>query len=85
MAELMRGQTAILIEDDFSIRLAMTQTLELADFRVAAYESAELALPAVQAGEAAMVITDVRLPGMSGLTLLAQLMRSDPEIGRAHV
>lgn len=37
MADFLRAQTVILIEDDFSIRLAMTQTLELADFRVAAY------------------------------------------------
>lgn len=80
MADFLRAQTVILIEDDFSIRLAMTQTLELADFRVAAYESAELALPAIQAGDVAMVITDVRLPGMSGLTLLAQLTRSDPDL-----
>jgi FixJ family two-component response regulator len=77
MADFLRAQTVILIEDDFSIRLAMTQTLELADFRVAAYESAGwLYRPfrrVMQYGDYRL-----RLPGMSGLTLLAQLTRSDP-------
>jgi two-component system C4-dicarboxylate transport response regulator DctD len=71
---------AILIEDEQAVRLATAQTLELGGFRVHACSSAEQAQPWLQPGFAGVVVTDVRLPGQSGLDLLAQIVAFDPDL-----
>ncbi|MFZ6646432.1 sigma-54-dependent transcriptional regulator [Undibacterium sp. TJN25] len=71
---------AILIEDEQAVRLATAQTLELAGFSVHACASAEQAQHYLNAGFAGIVVTDVRLPGMSGLDVLAQVMAADADL-----
>ena len=71
---------AILIEDDAALRLATTQTLELAGFGVRAFASAEAAQGALRADFGGVIVTDVRLPGRSGLELLDQLTALDAEL-----
>ena len=71
---------AILIEDEQSVRHATAQTLELGGFSVIACADAEQALPHLHAGFAGIVVTDVRLPGRSGLELLAQVTALDPDL-----
>jgi len=71
---------AILIEDEQAVRLATAQTLELGGFLVHACSSAEQAQPWLQPGFAGVVVTDVRLPGQSGLDLLAQIVALDPDL-----
>jgi two-component system C4-dicarboxylate transport response regulator DctD len=71
---------AILVEDEHSVRLATMQTLELDGFRVQAFEDAEQALSAIRPGFPGVVITDVRLPGRSGLDLLAGLTGAEPDL-----
>ena len=71
---------AILIEDEAALRLATTQSLELGGFTVSACASAEEALPLIGADVDGVVVSDVRLPGMSGLDLLAALSAIDAEL-----
>jgi two-component system C4-dicarboxylate transport response regulator DctD len=71
---------AILIEDEAALRLATAQTLELGGFTVQACASAEEALPLLRADFPGVVVTDVRLPGRSGLELLAQVTTLDAEL-----
>ncbi len=71
---------AILIEDEAALRLATTQTLELGGFRVQACASAEEAQALLRADFAGVVVSDVRLPGKSGLDLLAQVTALDAEL-----
>ncbi|MCU6432361.1 sigma-54 dependent transcriptional regulator [Undibacterium sp. Jales W-56] len=71
---------ALLIEDEQAVRLATAQTLELGGFRVYAYASAEAAQAALHKGFAGIVVSDVRLPGQSGLELLAQVLALDPDL-----
>ncbi|QGZ39427.1 two-component system C4-dicarboxylate transport response regulator DctD [Pseudoduganella flava] len=71
---------AILIEDEATLRLATTQTLELGGYAVQACASAEEALALLRADFAGVVVTDVRLPGRSGLDLLAQVTALDAEL-----
>ena len=71
---------AILIEDEAALRLATAQTLELGGFAVQACASAEEALPLLRADFPGVVVTDVRLPGRSGLELLAQVTALDAEL-----
>ena len=82
---------ALLIEDEVAVRLATAQTLELAGFTVHACASAEAAQPWLTPDFAGVVVTDVRLPGHSGLELLAQVVALDADLpvivmtGHGHV
>jgi two-component system C4-dicarboxylate transport response regulator DctD len=71
---------AILVEDEATLRLATAQTLELGGFSVQACASAEEALATLRADFAGVIVTDVRLPGRSGLELLAQVVALDAEL-----
>jgi two-component system C4-dicarboxylate transport response regulator DctD len=71
---------AILVEDEATLRMATAQTLELGGFTVQACASAEEALSLLRADFGGVIVTDVRLPGQSGLDLLAQLVALDAEL-----
>jgi len=70
----------LLVEDEQAVRMASAQTLELGGFEVRACESAEQARSWLHAGFGGVVVTDVRLPGQSGLALLAEAVACDPEL-----
>ena len=70
----------LLIEDEASVRLATSQALTLAGIAVEAHATAEDALPAIGTGFEGVVLTDVRLPGMSGMALLEEVGRRDREL-----
>jgi two-component system C4-dicarboxylate transport response regulator DctD len=82
---------ALVIEDEDAVRQATVQTLELGGFEVRACASAEQATPWLQADFSGVVVTDVRLPGRSGLEVLAQVMALDADMpvilmtGHGHV
>ncbi len=82
---------AIVIEDEECVRLATVQTLELGGFTVYACASAEAAWPWLDEAFGGIVVTDVRLPGSSGLDLLARVMTIDADLpvivmtGHGHV
>jgi two-component system C4-dicarboxylate transport response regulator DctD len=68
---------ALLVVDEAALRLATSHTLELGGFAVQAYASAEEALPMLHPAFTGVVITDLRLPGLSGLDLLTRLAALD--------
>jgi two-component system C4-dicarboxylate transport response regulator DctD len=82
---------AIVIEDEECVRLATVQTLELGGFSVHACASAEAAWPLLDDAFGGIIVTDVRLPGSSGLDLLARVMTIDADLpvivmtGHGHV
>ncbi|MGD8912061.1 MAG: response regulator, partial [Candidatus Thiodiazotropha sp.] len=65
------------IDDEIDLRLANEQTLELAGFQVQVFEKAEEALQLIDEQTSGIVISDIRLPGIDGLTLLQRLQRMD--------
>ena len=67
------SQTVLLVEDDDSMRASLDRLLGLAGLAHHAYASAETMLADDVEAEAACVVTDLKLPGMSGLGLLAEL------------
>ncbi|NRR32329.1 sigma-54-dependent Fis family transcriptional regulator [Oxalobacteraceae bacterium] len=70
----------LLVEDDAAVRLGASQALQLAGIEVQAFPSAELAHKLIVKDFAGIVVTDVRLPGMSGLELLSAVKAIDPQL-----
>lgn len=70
----------IFVDDDPDLRRAASQALRLAGFDVRAFEAAEPALAAIDAGLEGPVVTDIRMPRMSGLQLFERIRAIDPEI-----
>ncbi len=61
------------VDDDELVRLALQRLLKAAGFAVTSFGSAEDLLRSGQLPEAACLIADIRMPGMSGLDLQARL------------
>ncbi|WP_209427260.1 sigma-54 dependent transcriptional regulator [Pararhodobacter sp. SW119] len=70
----------LLIDDDTDLRLSTAQALDLAGFDVTALEAPEEALALVGFGFPGVVITDIRMPGMDGLSLMNAIHRIDAQI-----
>jgi len=76
----MKPPAVLLVDDEEEIRRSTAQSLELAGFAVSALPSAESALDLVTPGFAGVVISDIRMPGMDGMTLLARVRDIDPDV-----
>lgn len=68
------------IEDDDAVRIANTQALNLAGIPVFAVEDAETAVSLLKQSQNCIVVSDVWLPGASGMDLLIQVQEIDPRI-----
>jgi DNA-binding NtrC family response regulator len=77
---MFEGLSVVFVEDDLAVRSSVSETLELAGFEVASFESAEAALPRIVGAFAGIVISDVRLPGIDGFALLLRVRAVDPTI-----
>jgi len=63
----------LVVDDDDSMRGAVERLLGAAGFDYTAFASAEALLEGEVGGGAACVVSDLKLPGLSGLELLAEL------------
>ncbi|MDN7183738.1 response regulator [Caballeronia sp. SEWSISQ10-4 2] len=72
----------LIVEDDANTREATRELLELLDARVLAVDSAQAALDLIAQQLFDVLLTDVRMPGMSGLDLARAVKRMQP---RVHV
>jgi len=72
--------TVFLVEDDADLQLGCVQALQLADIPVRAFDSVEAVLPHLQPGMAGVVVTDMRLPGADGLSLITEAHDIDPDL-----
>jgi FixJ family two-component response regulator len=71
------GGTVLVVEDDDSMREAVERLLNAAGLGCIAYASADALLARGVDENSTCVISDLRLPGMSGLELLATLRERD--------
>ena len=62
-----------LIDDDEAVRVSLVFLLEMADLPARAYASAQEFLDIADGVTSGCVVTDVRMPGMSGLELIRRL------------
>jgi len=73
MAREKKKKMVAVVEDDDSYRVAMQRLLKSAGFSVQSFATAEDFLRSGRQHETGCLITDIRMPGMSGLDLQAKL------------
>ena len=88
----MSQQPSILVVDDeMGILDVLRILLKGEGFDVTTAQGGKAGLEALKAGAPDIVLTDIKMPGVSGTELLAAVREQDPEtpvilkIGRAHV
>lgn len=68
------------IDDDRSIRWVLERALKQAQMDVRSFDNADEALHALERSQPDAIITDIRMPGMSGLDLLAEIAVRRPQL-----
>ncbi len=71
--------SVLFLDDEDHIRLAAEQTLGLADLAVTCFAEPDKVLPEIGRHVDAVLVTDIRMPGMDGLQLMARALEIDPE------
>lgn len=71
------SELVYIIDDDASIRSSLTWLLEAVDIDARSYDSAEAFLADLEPVSIGVLILDVRMPGMSGMQLLEQLVAQE--------
>ncbi|CAN7219786.1 response regulator [Caballeronia sp. LjRoot29] len=70
----------LIVEDDANTREATRELLELLDANVVSVDSAQAALDVIAQQLFDVLLTDVRMPGMSGLDLARAMQRVQPRV-----
>ena len=71
---------AWIVDDDQSVRWVLEKALRQANIEPRSFERAEHLLEAFEHSSPDVLITDVRMPGMSGIALLDRLHKLDPQL-----
>jgi signal transduction histidine kinase len=74
------AEPVVVIDDDYAMRLSCQQTLARAGYQVAVFEDGAAGLEGVAAGKPGLVVVDLKMPGLSGMDVVARLHEIDPLI-----
>ena len=84
-SDMIESGTVFLIDDDPSVRDSLSLLLSLKGVRTQLFANAESFIEAYRPGWVGCVLTDLRMPGMTGLELQAALRARDRATSRgAH-
>lgn len=72
--------SVMVVDDESSIRSAVEQWLSLSGFEVQLFSRADECLAQLPRHFAGVILSDVRMPGMTGLELLAEVQRRDADL-----
>ncbi len=70
----------LLVDDDRDLLKAATEWLEISGFSVSAFDRPEEAYRQLRCEEPDVVVTDIRMPGIDGMTLLNSIVRTHGEV-----
>ncbi|KVD87071.1 Fis family transcriptional regulator [Burkholderia sp. ABCPW 14] len=70
----------LVVEDDDYVRLGCLQALALEGVRAAGFDSAEKVLSMLPRDRRLVVVSDIRLPGVDGMTFLRKLVERDADL-----
>ncbi|MGH1427957.1 MAG: nitrogen regulation protein NR(I) [Arenicella sp.] len=68
------------VDDDDSIRWVLSRALKKHDYAVQVFSDGESVLSAFEKSEPLVLITDIRMPGMSGTELAKQISQEKPNV-----
>ena len=71
----------LIVDDEAPIRALLGEHLQQVGYQIMLAPNGSAALEMLNAGEFDLVLTDVRMPGMNGLELLAEVVRTRPAVG----
>jgi FixJ family two-component response regulator len=74
------GEMVVVIDDDYVMRLSCRQILAKMGFEVEAFEDGASGLEAFSRLKPAMVVVDLKMPGIGGLEVIHRLHDIDPEL-----
>jgi cyclic di-GMP phosphodiesterase len=77
---LTNGMRLLIVDDEISVCMLLSQKLTRAGYRCSTATSALRALELINAEQFDAIISDMRMPGMTGLELLAQVHEKYPDI-----
>ncbi|MBI5931671.1 MAG: response regulator transcription factor [Chloroflexi bacterium] len=69
----------LVVDDEGAIRYSVTKTLERVGYQVMTASSGEEALDIMAQNDFDVVVTDIRMPGISGVDLLARIKEQSPD------
>ncbi|WP_458734086.1 nitrogen regulation protein NR(I) [Zobellella taiwanensis] len=69
-----------IVDDDSSIRWVLERALGQAGFRCRSFSDGESVLAALPQGKPSVVVSDIRMGGMDGLTLLGAIHKQAPQL-----
>ena len=70
----------LVVEDDELMRTFLTQILREEGYRVQSAEDGKEALEKIQNADFDLVITDLKMPKLSGIDLMREIQKEKPEI-----
>jgi two-component system response regulator AtoC len=70
----------LVVDDDAAVGMVLTALLVQAGMKAKHVASGEAALRALEGAPADVVVTDLRMPGMDGMELLARIAATSPEL-----
>jgi two-component system sensor histidine kinase/response regulator len=79
-AYVQEGEAVVVIDDDYAIRLACRQTLAKTGYDVTTFEDGSAGLKGVAEIKPALVVVDLKMPGISGLEVIERVHGIDPSI-----
>lgn len=68
------------VDDEESIRTILNETLTAATYNVRTFETADLAYEAIKQEPPHVILSDIRMPGMSGIQLLEKVRELSSDI-----
>lgn len=70
----------VVIDDDYAMRLSCSQTLTKSGFEVETFDDGAQGLAGIGELKPALVVVDLKMPGLSGLEVIQRVRALDPDI-----
>jgi excisionase family DNA binding protein len=79
-SQLPRHARILVVDDEASIRDLLSKTLALAEYDIDTAPDGRTAVGRLRAGQYDLLITDLKMPGMDGLTLIREARQLSPTL-----
>ncbi|MGO7428016.1 response regulator, partial [Rhizobium ruizarguesonis] len=76
----MNDAKILLVDDEEELRRSTAQALELSGFSVETFSNGDHVLELIGYSFPGVVVSDIRMPGMDGMTLMQKIREIDPEV-----